>query len=316
MHYQKGSSTLELLISMTLGVMISIACIEVFLTTKKVFIKQNAIARIQENARVINYLLGNELATSGNMGCNAIGPDYSMVNLSEKQVNNMLFVPNAKIVGLTYDQLQKNPFLNQKIKKRIKPTSDILLVKRIKNPMPINAIDYKYNTINIRGYLKIKKDQILVISDCAQAIFVKTAESEQLKGNTLIKFSPQLTLAHQGLVQQGMAGRLSSQLFYIGNTGRLNANGTQIEALYSTDLNGRTLELAEGVEQMEVKYEICDGPKGTYVAKAQVRDWLAVNKVKISLLLNSIEDVQNSVSTNDRLLKKWWHFEWPINAYA
>ncbi|MBS0288319.1 MAG: PilW family protein [Proteobacteria bacterium] len=308
-----GVSLIELIISMALGVGLIAASLQAFLVTKQVFIKQNAIARIQENARIIHFILGRAIAASGNLGCNAFSPDLSIVNLSEVQSDNIMLMPPVKLMGVKYSELQNHHFLSQKTKNRIKPNTDILLIKGVKEPVPISSIDYALKSIKLNGTLKVKPNQLLAMSDCAQVIFARALSSEQLKGNSQILFKAPVNQQHDGLLHHGMVGLFSSQLFYIGDTGRLNANGAKIEALYTTDLNGRTLELVEGVEQMNISYGIAHETV-TYVPQEQVSDWFAVSKVRISLLLNSIEDVQNLINPKNRLLKIWWHFEWSIKT--
>ena len=95
-------------------------------------------------------------------------------------------------------------------------------------------------------------------------------------------------------------------------------------ALYSTDLNGRTLELIEGVEHFEVRYGVKVKEKIIYFAHHQVSSWQEVVSVRILALLNSIEDGlkapkfyqfrDKNVMPSDRLIRMWWAFEWTIKG--
>ena len=121
--------------------------------------------------------------------------------------------------------------------------------------------------------------------------------------------------------EKSEVGVLSSNLFYVGDTGRVNANGHPIEALYCTDLNDRTMELIEGVEFLQVSYGLKENIH-QFLSADKVTNWQSVAKIRVSLLLNSIEDGllepkkyhinDLEIIPQDRLLRKWWTFEYAI----
>ncbi len=114
-------------------------------------------------------------------------------------------------------------------------------------------------TIKPHVFSKNEMGKIVTISDCLQ-IDVFWSNTEPIPLNKYY-------------------GIFSSTLFYVGKTRR------GVNALYSTDLNGRTLELVEGVECLKFNYIF--KPDNT------------VERVKLSALL-SAPFVQ----------PKWWHYEW------
>lgn len=98
---------------------------------------------------------------------------------------------------------------------------------------------------------------------------------------------------------------LHSTIYYVGDTQRKNAKGRLIYALYSTDLNGRTLELVEGVEKIEIFFGSFTEGALDYQKAQEISDWSAIVSVRIKALLNTIEDTEP-------IITKWWHYEWPL----
>lgn len=103
----------------------------------------------------------------------------------------------------------------------------------------------------------------------------------------------------------GMHSLLVSNLYYVGKTKRYNAMGKPIYALYSTDFNGRTLELVEGVEQLEFWYGFLHDGQIIYQKSQQIQNWHAIVSVRLKALLNSVEE-------NEPKVQRWWNFEWPL----
>ncbi|MGE3318750.1 MAG: PilW family protein [Candidatus Berkiella sp.] len=111
--------------------------------------------------------------------------------------------------------------------------------------------------------------------------------------------------AHLTKIPTGRCSLLVSHLYYVGKTKRLNAKGKPIYALYSTDFNGRTLELVEGVEQLDFSYGYFLDGRLVYNKAQQIQNWGEIVSVRLSALLNSVEE-------NDPKVQKWWSFEWPL----
>lgn len=134
----------------------------------------------------------------------------------------------------------------------------------------------------------LKPGTLLVHSDCQRVIFFRwngSSPNEMLYSSTM--------------------KRLASTVYYVGKSQHINAKGDPIYALYSTDFNGRTLELVEGVEKLEFTYGTWKNGQFVYQKAEEVEDWFALVSVRLKALLNSVEE-------NDPIVKKWWSFEWPL----
>jgi hypothetical protein len=119
-------------------------------------------------------------------------------------------------------------------------------------------------------------------------------------------------------------GIFSSRIFFIGQTSRKYFNGEPVLALFSSDLNGRTLELIEGVEMMIVRYGEIINDELIYKARENVSHWKNVISLRVNVLFNSVEEglqkprqyYFNGKNTmpNDRLMRQEFSFEWAIKG--
>lgn len=127
----------------------------------------------------------------------------------------------------------------------------------------------------------VKQGTLFVIADCQQA---------------LVTLQPPNMGKHSLLV---------SNIYYAGKTKRLNAKGKPIYALYSTDFNGRTVELVEGVLKLNFTYGYWHNGKLIYQSREHITDWQSIVSVRLKALLNSVEE-------NEPKIQRWWSFEWPL----
>lgn len=269
----RGMTLVELLISLALGSMLSIMMCNAFLLTKRTMLTQQAIVRLQVNARTLDYLLGKALRNSGVFGCHKLQPNSVIVTDKDIHLSDYGLLNSKGILGLLAHQLPKDFKGSARILKRYKKDSEMLWIQSGNHILNIS---------------RLKSSSILAISDCRQiSLFRKQDEK-------LPMVKPPFTLSV-----------LHSTIYYVGDTQRKNAKGRPIYALYSTDLNGRTLELVEGVEKMEVFYGSFIEGALVYQKAQEVLDWYTIASVKVKALLNTIEDTEPVIT-------KWWHYEWPL----
>jgi type IV pilus assembly protein PilW len=321
-HKLKGVTLVELMIGMTLGVVVTSASLQAFLTIKQIYMAQQALARIQENARICSILIGEALEASGNLGCSAFKDDMSFSVSSDVDPNEFGLHPNERVIGISQATFKKNAQLPVLALQRIKSDSDILWIKSINKAYPLGVATSTFDHfIVIQGQPKLKDKQIISISDCSHVDFVRVRKSEYASDSTHVFISSELSKHYR---EGANIGIVLSKLFYVGETGRRNGNGFSINALYSTDVNGRTLELIEGVDYFQVLYGQLFDNGMKFLSHDKVTDWQNVSKVQVSILFNSIEDGltkpksyqinKQDIMPNDRLMRMWWHYEWSIKS--
>ncbi len=113
--------------------------------------------------------------------------------------------------------------------------------------------------------------------------------------------------------------KLLTLAYYIGDTGRKNAEGQPVLALFQKPSDGDRVELASGVERMKIMYgvNIAANLPLQYFSVAQISNWEQVRGIQIDLLINSIDAVlkkplgyyyQNQfIVPNDKMLHRAWN---------
>lgn len=71
LHHQVGLTMVELLVAISLGIFLAWGAIEAFLSGRQTYIIQQALSRIQENARMAQELIGYDIRSAGSYGCAA-----------------------------------------------------------------------------------------------------------------------------------------------------------------------------------------------------------------------------------------------------
>lgn len=271
MRKQGGVTLVELLVSLLLSALIASMLLNVFIFIQKCAHTQQALLRIQVNARTIDYLLGKALRNSGVLGCQRLHKNFRITAAESISLIDYGFNATQGFKGVKLSDLPNSLGAPKRILQRAVSSSDLLWLQSIEP---------------ITNQRKIKQGTILIRSDCQQATF--------FRWNDKHSFPPDRNI-----------NRLTSIVYYIGKTKRSNANNKPIYALYSTDFNGRTVELVEGVEQLVFSYGHLKNGQMIYQTVDLVEDWNAIISVKLKVLLNSIEETEP-------ILKKWWNFEWPL----
>ena len=88
-----------------------------------------------------------------------------------------------------------------------------------------------------------------------------------------------------------MVMEFATHTYFVGVTGRTNAAGQAVTALYRFDGNSAQ-ELVDGVDDLQIEYALDTDGNGvvdSFADPGGVADWSQVMAVRISLLMNSVE---------------------------
>src|SRR5690554_5044513 len=88
MRKQQGLSLVELMISITLGLVLMTGVMQMFLSSRTVFSTHQAISRIQENGRLAMEFISQDVRMAGFMGC--MSRDRDMVSDDYRGLTNNL----------------------------------------------------------------------------------------------------------------------------------------------------------------------------------------------------------------------------------
>lgn len=259
---QIGMTIVELLVAISLGIFLSWGAIEAFLTGKQTYTMQQALSRIQENARMAQELMGYDIRNAGTYGC-AVG--RSMGDADD--VNFLSGSSHAAGIGSTNPTAERNfafaVFATNNVSGAA--NADTMLLANL-NPAPLAGTDVlithtatdlgiqvlaapapsatQLSVLN-RG---LTTASILSVADCtSNFIFQPTAVSA---GATQTITHPMRTASPTGLPVNATVMRLDAPIYYIAN----NPAGTP--SLYRRLIGGNSEELLSGVQDMQIEVGI------------------------------------------------------------
>ena len=328
----KGFTLTELLVVTALSVLVCAAALQAFSMIKQTQMTQNALARLQENGRMIGILLGEAVRTAGNVGCNAFREDIPFRVQEGINAKDYGLIAGQRLLGVSYPQLRLNPLVKKEVLARLIPHSDILWIKTLTDRYTLaknHSKEANELVINGNPHWQMRDHAVIALSDCAQVDFLPLqGNSKALYGRGQSRIPVSFNSPGDNYYQKNsQVGILSSTLFYIGKTEQGNAQNKPVLALYASDINApHAYQLVEGVELLELQYGIGEKNQIIYYARDKVLDWGKVRRVRANVLLNSVDDalaypkpynVGNiTVYPEDRLMRMWWQYEWPIKSFS
>jgi len=287
-HKQAGLSLVELMVSIALSLILTLGIIQIFSSSKQTGRVQNALARVQENARFALDLLSRDIRMAGQLGCNsnAFVSDSSSGELATGPFSSGIFgyeYHNPMTVNLT----NANTAPDQD---SVANGTDVIVVMAASaNGTPITSSSG--DTITVNTGSDIDDGDPMLVSDCDNAdLFVVdshtsssiTATASLSKGYAAgAEIAPLHYTAYYLRVKDGQRNLYRS--YVNGNAGSIGVN---------------TDPLLEGVEDMQVLYgETQSDGKIRYVDSdpdnnpaTNDLDWSKVVSVRINLLMRTEED--------------------------
>lgn len=310
MYRQRGLSLIELMISITLGLILLTGVMQMFLSSRAVFSTQQGMSRIQESGRLAMEFVSRDVRMAGYMGC----VSQSGADLSNALKNSDKF-PYRMNIGLEGYKAPLPVAADTVLSPAPVAGTDVLVVRSA------SGDGARVSTINTGTEVLMTGDEvaggcsdgsdsyggicasdILIVSDCIKARIFQTTEATPSGAEVSLEHeaagTPGNALADWtvggkvDMVFQPGADVLSMNhiVYYIG----LGASGQP--ALFQ-NINGvsPSLELLEGVEDMRLFYSRADTP-ATYVPVADLPAgiWAVeenpVVSVRVELLVRSTED--------------------------
>lgn len=329
MQQQSGLSLIELLIAMVLGLSLAAGVVQIYVGNSTTERSQEARARLQDNGRFALNFLAQEVRMGGYLGClsgidedtvnntltappNSFQPEFGIQGWEadgtdfgtiSNSVNNVAVV-DTDDGGWGTAGGNILPSINAV------PGSDIARIwSAAGTPAIIRSVTQGIPepVINIDTIPDLQEGDILLLSDCDQADWVQACEIDPVGGGATsdITLAPASGDCSPGntnnspitVAPGGEAVRLEGTLLYVGKRGN---TATNTPALFRHQLGddatpGASEELIEGVENMQIVYGVnldsdSRNTVDTYLAADLITDWRAVISVRISLLMQSVED--------------------------
>jgi type IV pilus assembly protein PilW len=287
----KGFGLIELMISITLGILLSTAVIQVFLATNSSSKVQDSIAVIQENARFAMRILAREVRMAGYMGCSSVGAaGFNNIAEPAAEVN---FSPSTALVG--QDNVKTGNTLGAAV------GTDIITLKRASSQFITITGKLGPDSANVKvedNTIGLVKGDFVMVSDCAGGDVFRITNNPKAPGKGATSFTHAMGNNSNNKLSKIYTGEsevfaFETTDFFIADTGRKSSAGNSINALFSRQrtlgsggVTSAPVELVEGIENMQLSYGVDTGTDfavDVYQTAAQVVDWAKVISVRIEL---------------------------------
>lgn len=288
----RGFSLIELMVSITIGLLITAAVVQIFAANRATYQLDEGLARMQENARFAIDFLNREIRQAGNMGCTRNATWFNNLNAGGPPTDFTVaiqgFDANGTGPGGTYVAASPTPSnstgtwtpaLNTSLIAGSNgslgaiPGTDAIVVRHISSA-PISTVP-PYNSgsslfLSAGAGTQLQVGQIAILTDCEKAsVFQITSISSGGSGTTIthaasgspgnqcVTWSGSSAGCPPGDQQYGPDSELSTVqtfAFYVAR------NLAGIPSLFVASLSGAGVmtptELVEGVENMQIMYGV------------------------------------------------------------
>jgi type IV pilus assembly protein PilW len=308
MRKQQGLSLIELMISITIGIILMTGVVQMFITSRISFSTQQGISRIQETGRFAIEFLSRDIRMAGYLGC--IDRANPQISNTLNTANGFYYRMDVGIEGYTAAPATSNlnpaPLAN----------TDVLVIRSANGNNAAVAVNNSSAQLFITdtgtvanacpgstaSYSGICDKDILIVSDCVKARVFQATNVQQNAGLINIAHAAAGTPGN-AMVSWGAAANPDpifgpgAEVLTVNNTVYYIAasNVSEEPSLYQKINNNAPLELLEGVEDMHLTYSRSNSPSvfqdaATLPANAWTDTENPVVSVRIELLVRSVQD--------------------------
>ena len=320
-HKQSGYSLIELMIASVIGLVVLSGAVTIFSSNKASQSLSSGMSQVQENGRVALDIIANSIRLAGYQGCTNGIQEPQVLAASAPPIK----LVSESLWGATFNGSSWSPArpadLSQIGNMPISDT-DIIYVKHgsgratILNASMTNA---NVNPIILaRNPDQLDAGDLVMISDCIgsdifRASTVSAGTTNVSVGfnavdNTQGNLSRAYTVTGNPAFDPMRVMRFESNAYFIANSGRTDATGTNVRSLFVLDTTaspiGAPTELVEGVENMQVLYgeRMANGSVRYLSADDPQLNMAQVTSVQVGLLLRSIDQITSKVDTKTYLV--------------
>ena len=302
---QIGMTLVEIMIAITISLVLLAGIMQIFMSSKQSYNIQQALSRVQENARLVTDIMLRDVTASGYMGC--LGATDNVINTLTDQGSTYNFA--AAIEGI--EGGPGNP--------------DSITIRRVSEgtaipvaqPMtgltaPIILDDSHMN------YSSLKQWDVVTVSDCAgAAVFMITNDPASSNGEIQrvagVDATSGINMGQSNAIEdlQRIFGSQTATTAKIYRVGSTSYQVLPSESGKTTSLFMSGNELVEGIEDLQIQYGIANTPANSttptiaeqYVDADNVTNWNDVMSVRMTFIVNSGEMIVNPGNGDGRLKK-------------
>ncbi len=297
---QRGLTLVELMVAIVMGLVLLAGVATVFVANKQTYRVQDALARVQENARFAMTFLSRDIRSAGYLGC---GTQRTRVKNTLNDPEAFLWSFGDAVMG--YDATSDtattwNPGVPPEVSSLTPPPvagSDILVVRSMGGCGDrVTAHNQPSADLKLTPKACLKDGDIVMVTDCTDAaifqvtnITIGSDKKSNVVHNTGVSKYPPGN-ATKDLGKKWTGGdvvQVSTNIYYVAEV-----PGRGVRALYRVS-NGRTPEeLVEGVENMQLWFGEGSGSDlvaENYRPAGAVANWADVRSVELNLLMQSAD---------------------------
>jgi type IV pilus assembly protein PilW len=288
MHRQGGVGLVEIMISLVLGLMVTGAVVQIYLTTKRQNEMQTSLTGRQESARYAAQVIQRDAQMAGFRGCLR---DLGTVTNTLNNATTFLFDFGQHVIG--FDNAAGLPASIT----NVVPDTDVLTLRTIDNTgieLTANMASNTANPVTVVGLAPapLDNEDFALVADCSGATVFQVNNYNAATGAI-----EHVTAGTPGNATLNLGRRYTAgaQVFRVRTTTyfiRQSGNGTG-PALWRRVGLDNPQELAEGIENMQVLYgEDMDGNQTPdfYRTAGAVGDWGRVVSLQVALLASGTQD--------------------------
>lgn len=288
-HDQRGISIVEIMVAIAIGLVLMLGIMQIFISSKQSYRINDALGRLQENARFALDTLTRDIRMAGYLGCN-----------SEALVHNQMAAKLPDIEGgvTVYEHtglpavLVKDASNNLTESDAVANTDAIFIRGAGTDDLALqNGMTAEDSAITLPANTIFEQGDVAIVSDC------NDADIFQIGVITTDKNQGIASIQHAALSKAyGKDARvrpLAYTAYYIGAD---NGNGNRLN-LYRKRVNGTSIitePLIEGIENMQIKFGYDVNGDGALVRYVDADPGVAtpttrIGTIRISLLVAALE---------------------------
>lgn len=250
MNRLEGFSLLELLLSMSIGLIVIMVIGKIFIGFNKNYKIGDSLALMQENARFTAYMVRTAFASAGMVGSAKIAFYLPITNQGVGTFKQINFDNYFTVYHGTNNTWQ--PPLPKIFKIKPKNNTDVIAIKFMA-PITANLVQKLNGSDKVYVGLApdFYKNDDIIIADCLHVVLVhlKSVRRSMIKSRQILTTTQ---IIHDTFDLNAEVGKIRTNIFYIKSTGRKNIRGKKIYALYYVDTNGRNDELISNIVDLKV----------------------------------------------------------------
>lgn len=305
---QRGLTLVEIMIAVTISLVLLAGIMQIFMSSKQSYNIQQALSRVQENARLVTDIMLRDITAAGYMGC--LGATTEVVNTLNDQTANYNYA-----VAIEGTEGGASP--------------DSITIRRVIEGMSVPVVEpmanltapIKLDTGNL-NYASLKQWDVVTVSDCAgAAVFMITNDPAASDEGIIQRSVGAGNSAPETSINNGQFNTTDDLQRIFGSdsatTAKLYRIGSFSYQVQPSD-SGKTTslflsgeELVEGVEDLQIEYGIANSPASPstptiaeqYVDADSVTNWDDVISIRMTFVVNSGELIVNPGDGDGRLRK-------------